>query len=250
MRRLLVAVGVILAAAVPVQAQDDGAVAVIEKALKAQGGADKMAALKAYTAKGKGTVVLMDTTIDFTIEVFAQKRSKLKEAVKLSVNDMNINIVKVVVGDSGWQSIEGQVTDLTKEEMKEHEDDQYIDSITDLLPLTSDKSFKLSPLDEIKVGDKACVGVQVAKKDKRDVKLYFDKKTNLLVKMDYRGPHPVTKEEVAHEKLFSDYKEFVPGLKLAAKELYNVDGAKFIDSETIEIRSMEKFDDSVFARPK
>ncbi len=250
MRRVLVAVGVLLTAALPVQAQDDGSLAVIEKALKAQGGAEKIIALKSYTAKGKGTVVIMETPIDFTIEVFAERRTKLKEVVKLSVGGMDINIVKVVVGDKGWESLEGMVKDLSEDEMKEHEDDQYIDSITDLFPLTSDKSFKLSALPDAKVGDQVCAGVKVAKKDKRDINLYFDKKTSLLVKIDYRGPHPDTKVEVAHEKLFSDYKELVPGLKLPAKELYNVAGAKFLDIETTELRAVEKHDDSVFARPK
>ena len=92
--------------------------------------------------------------------------------------------------------------------------------------------------------------MQVTKKGKRDVNLYFDKKTNLLVKAEYRALDPFTLQEVAQEKLFSGYKELVPGLKMASKELINSDGKRFMDMEITELRQVERHDDSVFARPK
>ncbi len=250
MRKLLLVVALVLTAAMPVHAQDDGSAAIIDKALKAIGGADKAAGLKATTARAKGSVNFMDLEITFTLEAFSQEPSKTKSIVNITVMDQRIEIVKTIDGDKGWESTNGDLKDLADDDIKQYKDEKYIESVTNLFGLKTDKAFKFSPLGETKVGDTACVGVQVTKKDKRDVNLYFDKKTNLLIKAEYRGPHLLTKEEVTMEKFYSDYKELVPGLKTASKVVINVDGAKFMEMEMLEIRTVERHDDSIFARPK
>jgi hypothetical protein len=236
----------------PIQAQQpDESRAIIDRALKAQGGADKVAALKAFTAKIKGQIDLMGMNLDFTVVLQHQPPAKSKSVIKLMIEGMEIEMVEVVDGDKGWKSTAGdQPIDMDKEEVKEHNEMQHVEEVSNLALITTDKTLKLSPLGESKVGDTLCVGVQVTKKGKRDVKLYFDKKTNLLVKAEYRALDPFTTQEVAQEKLFSAYKELVPGLKMASKELINNDGKRFLEMEITELRPVERHDDSVFARPK
>jgi hypothetical protein len=250
MRKLLMTSTMFLFAALPARAQDDASRTIVDNALKAMGGADKVSAIKSMTAKAKGTVNFMDLDIGFTLDLYAQPPTKSKAIINITLMDQRIEIVKAFVGDKGWESTNGEVKDLTDDDIKQHKDERYIEDITGLFALKTDKALKLSPLGEIKVGDAPCVGVQVSKQGKRDVNLYFDKKTSLLVKAEWRAPHPFTKEEVAQEKFYSDYKELVPGLKTASKQTIHVEGMKFMELELTDIQPVEHHDDSIFARPK
>jgi hypothetical protein len=249
----LLCTGLCVALAVPSQAraQDAECRAIIDKALQAQGGAEKIESLKAFIAKAKGNIRFMEMNLDFTLEAYAQLPTKSKALINLSINGMQIEIVQAFDGNKGWTSALGQVKDAEKEEVDEHNAMVHVESVTNLYALRKDKEFKLSPLGETKVGDTPVVGVQVTKKDKRDVSLYFDKKTHLLVKAEYRALDPFTKMEVAQEKLYSEYKDsLLPGAKMASKQIVNNDGKRFMEVELTEIRVVDRHDDSVFAKPQ
>jgi hypothetical protein len=242
-----------LAATVPanVQAQDKDAQAIIDKAIKAHGGLDKLAVLdKPYTAKAKGIIVLMDMNLDFKLEGWAAPPTKSKAVIDVSFMGMQLQIIQVFNGDKGWVSVAGDVKEVEKEDMDEHKHSLYVESVTNLTVLKTDKEIKMSPLGDSKVNDTPVVGVQVKKDKQRDVNLYFDKKTFLLLKAEYRAKDGFTKLEVNQEKFYSDYKEMLPGIKMAAKQVTNNDGKKYMEVEMTEARSVDRFDDSIFAKPK
>src|SRR6185437_16134443 len=109
----------------------------------------------------------------------------------------------------------------------------HVERVTGLLDL-KDKSYKLSPLGEMKVKGKDTVGVQVTKKGFRDVNLYFDKKTHVLLKAEYQAVDDATKREVNQEKFFLEYKDVGDGFKVPAKlEIHN-DGKKAAEIEITE----------------
>jgi negative regulator of sigma E activity len=245
-------VGLALAVPSSAQAQEAEVKTVLDKAIKAIGGADKAKQLDqgAYTAKAKGNIEAMGMKIDFTLEAFSQPPNKSKAIINISVNGMQIEIVQAFDGNKGWASVLGMVKDTEEEEIEEHNAMVHVESVTNLFALTQDKAFKLSPLGESKVGDTPVVGVQVAKKDKREVNLYFDKKTHLLLKTEYRAVEPISKMEVAQEKIFSDYKEMLPGLKMASKQIVNNDGKRYLEIEMTEVTAVERHDDSIFRKPE
>ena len=49
-----------------------------------------------------------------------------------------------------------------------------------------DKSVKYSIVGEIKIKDKAAIGVTVSKEGSKDVNLFFDKTTGLIAKIEMR----------------------------------------------------------------
>jgi len=252
MRKVLIAaLGLGLALALPATglAQDADAKAVIDKAIKAVGGLDKIKKFdKAFTAKAKGNVETMGMKIDFTLDAYSQMPNKSKAIINISVNGMQIEVVQAFDGDKGWVSVLGMVKDAEKEEIEEHKRQIHIESVTNLFSLTEDKEFKLSTLGESKVGDTAVVGVQVTKKDRPDVNLYFDKKTHLLLKSEYRAMEPISKMEVAQEKIYSDYKELLPGVKMASKQIINNDGKRYMELEMTEVTAVDRHDDSIFKK--
>jgi len=251
MRKALLAVGLcgLLAGPAAAQDQDKEARAIIEQGLKAQGGAEKAKGLKAFTAKAKGNIEAMGMTLDFTIDIWTQMPDKSKAVINLNAGGQQLEVVQVFNGKTGWASFMGQVKELEKEEIDEHIAMVHVEKVTNLYGVLEDKGFKLSTLGEAKVGDKAVVGVQVTMKDKRDVNLYFDKKSHLLLKAEYRALEPFSKQEVAQEKLYSEFKEVVPGIKMATKQLINNDGKKFMEMEMSEVRAVDRHDDSIFAKP-
>jgi hypothetical protein len=228
------------------QGQDGESRAIIDKAIKAHGGAKKLEAIKAIQLKGKGKIYQpMEAT--FTAEISQQLPDKMKLSVDLEINNMNFAFVQVFDGKKGWQGIAGMIKELDADEVKEAREQAYVGEVETLIVL-KDKSYKLSALGETKVGDQDVVGVQVTKKGKRDVNLFFDKKTHLLLKAEYRALDP-NKQEVTQEKLFLDYKD-VGGFKSPGRMVINNDGKKFLEIDITETTPMETpFDESVFAKP-
>jgi ABC-type Na+ transport system ATPase subunit NatA len=124
----------------------------------------------------------------------------------------------------------------------------YVDEVVTLVPL-KEKDYKLSTLGETKVGKKAAVGIKVTRKDHRDVNLFFDKDTGLLVKTETTiKDFMAGGQELNQETVMSDFKE-IEGRKLPTKVVISRDGKKFVDGETSDQKYSDKLEDSVFAKP-
>jgi hypothetical protein len=228
------------------QGQDGEPRAIVDKAIQAHGGAKKLEAVKAVQIKGKGKIY-QPMEAAFTAELSSQPPDKTKLSVDIEVNNMNFAFVQVFDGKKGWQGITGMIKELDADEVKEAKEQAHVGEVEGLVVL-KDKSYKLSALGETKVGDNDTVGVQVTKKGKRDVNLFFDKKTHLLLKAEYRALDP-NKQEVTQEKLFLNYKD-VGGMKAPGRLVINNDGKKFLEIDITETNMMETpFDASVFAKP-
>ena len=103
--------------------------------------------------------------------------------------------------------------------------------------------------DTVKVGDRTAVVVNVKHYNHGDMRFCFDKETGLLVKAEYTvHSREHGGKEVGQEVLYSEYKDF-DGLKHPTKYVINRDGKKFIESEMLELKSVDKFDDKKFAKP-
>ncbi|HYV39891.1 MAG TPA: hypothetical protein VE988_29660 [Gemmataceae bacterium] len=247
--RTLLALAVLLGLALPVQAQQADAQAILDKALKAHGDEKTALKLTASTAKGKGTISAMGMDLEFSIETWSQLPDKTKSIINLNIEGMMLEIVQVINGGKGWSSLLGMVQDLEADQIKEAQEAMYAGRIAGLYGIKADKTLKLSPLGETKVGDKTVVGIQVTKKDKRDVNLYFDKTTNMLLKSETRATNPFTMMEVNAETLYDNYKEVVPGVKSATKVTVNHDGKRYLEFQVSEATAVEKLDESIFAKP-
>jgi len=230
------------------RAQDEECRAVVAKAMKASGGEDKLAALKAAEMKAKGKVHVMGMEIEFTADLYTQEPEKQKAVLNFTIMNMNITLTQVFDGKKGWQNVMGTTTELGADDLKEHRENMNAERVNGLVAL-KEKHYKLSTLGEVKVGDQLAVGLQVTREGFRDVNLYFDKKTHLLIKMETRALDPNSKQEVNQEKLYSEFKDFGNGLTLPAKMVINNDGKIFLDAVITDVRPVERHDDSVFAKP-
>jgi outer membrane lipoprotein-sorting protein len=238
----------VLAGARPARAEEDkDAKAVIARAVEAQGGAAALKKYQASTVKIKGKVHTPFGDGDMAATLKVQLPDKIRFDMKLTFGGADVGFVSVVDGDKGWLVANGETQELSKEMLAETRDQLHAGQVTDLR-VTGGKGVKLSSLGETKVGDKSAVGVRVSCAGHRDVNLYFDKGTGLLLKSETRGKDGMTGEEYTEEKVYGDYKK-VNGLMVAHKVDATRDGKPRSESVVTEVTLEEKLPDSTFAKP-
>jgi hypothetical protein len=76
------------------------------------------------------------------------------------------------------------------------------------------------------------------------VRLYFDRKTNLLVAVERPGFDALGKP-VEHLESYSGYRE-ANGLKYPTKTLVKQNGKRYLESETFEFKPLDKVDAKEF----
>jgi hypothetical protein len=236
----------LLASVRPIRAADDEAKlrAVLDKAIKAHGGADNLKKFQAEVVKSKGTFYGMGEGIEYTETMSIQHPDRMR----IDIEADNFKFTQVFNKDKGWRKINDSTEDLPKEEVAEIGEQMYAGTVSSLVVL-QDKSYKLSPLVENKVGDRAAIGMRVEHKGHRPISLYFDKDNGLLLKTETTGKDARNdNKEFTSEELLSDYKK-VGELMVAHKVRINRDGKKYVEAEVTECKLSEKLDDSVFAKP-
>lgn len=228
-------------------AQEDDVKAVLRKSIEAHG--DKLLLkYRASTSKFKGTMELMGMKLNIHGESSFQKPDKMKNSLTLEIKDKAVQIVQVFNGKTFWLSSQGQTKEIKDEKvLKEVRESLEVEGSSNFVELL-DKPYKLSPIGEVKVKGRDAIGIRVSKQGQRDISLFLDKKTYLLVKNEMRSYDPTTGQEVNQEKFFSDYKE-QSGIQIPRHVVVHKDGKLFMDLELTETRPLEKLDDAVFAMP-
>src|SRR5438445_5936190 len=101
---------------VPGRADDQAEMkAIIDKAIKAHGGQEKLNKEKTLTMKGKGTFYGMGAGIGYTAEFAVQPPGQSMVRIEAEANGMKFTFIKVVNGDKAWQKTNDQLQELDKE---------------------------------------------------------------------------------------------------------------------------------------
>jgi len=231
-----------------VRAQDDELRALVNKAMKAHGGKELLKKYQTTTAKYKGEVDAMGVMAKVEGEIFVAPE-RMKNVIAVEVNGMNIKIQQGFDGKVLWMDVMGMGQEFKDEDkIKDMKENMYAEHVGNLWDLDN-KEFKLGSLGEMKIKGKEAVGVRVSKEGKRDVNLWFDKQSTLLVKHEYRGKDVFGQEgETNNEKYFADYKA-VQGIQTPGRMEVHKEGKKIVELEITESRYHEKLDESTFAKP-
>jgi hypothetical protein len=233
--------------AVPVLAQDPDPRAILEKAVKAHGGDQVLARTTASHSRSKGKIHV-GGGLDFTAEEDVQLPDKFRSVVQLHANGMTFAVQQVFNGQRGWIEAMGMTKELDDKQINDVKEILHATRVGNVLAVLRDPNFKLAPLGPAKVKDKDAVGVRVSYAGRRDVNLYFDKGSGLLVKTEGRSLDPVNQQEVNQEKFFTEYRA-VSGRQSPRKvEVYN-DGKLFMEAEVLELRLLERHEESTFNKP-
>jgi hypothetical protein len=229
---------------IPARADDSEAKAILDKAIKALGGQEKLAVAKAFSWKTKGTITIEGEDRDMNSTVTVQGLDHFRREFG---NDQFSGIV-VLAGDKGWRKFGDNQTDLNDDALANEKRNVYLQVIPiTLVPLTG-SGFKYEAAPEEKVGDKPAVVLKVTAPDGKDFTLSFDKESGLPVKqvakvIGFQG------QEYTAETTYADYKDF-SGIKKASKIEVKRDGEKFMVQEVTEFKILDKVDPETFTEPK
>lgn len=236
-----------LGLALTVRADGDSARAIVDRAIKAHGGADKLKKLNAIQLKMSGTLDFMGGA-KFTGEIFVQAPDRFKNVIETQINNMNLVITQVFDGKRFWINVLGKTEEVKDEQLiKELKENAYTENLANLVGLT-DKGVELSPLGEVKVNGKDAVGIRASSKGHRDVNLYFDKTSGLLAKSECRSFSQFSKQEVNEAKVYSGYKE-IAGIQQASRIVISHDDKRHLTVEIIALEIVDRHDASIFAKP-
>jgi hypothetical protein len=234
-------VAAVVLAGVARAAEGDDARAVIDRAVKAAGRGTDPAKRKALTWTTKGTYHGMGMEIPFT----ANYALELPDKSRMEIENF---MTRVVNGNKGWIQMMGETREMDKDDLAEAREALYHDRVITLAPLKGE-GFKLSLLGDSKVGDKPVVGVKVSHAGHRDVKLFFDKNSHLLLKLEA----PVKSreqggKEVTQEAVYGDYME-VDGTKFPRKMTIKRDGERYVEGENSDLKFSAGLPAKEFEKP-
>jgi hypothetical protein len=220
---------------------------IIDKAIKAHGADKGPKDKKATTFKIKGMVHTMAMDLDFTGEYQTQEPDKLRTVQDVTVMGQELKIISVLNGDKGWVNVLNETKEFDKDTIAGMKEDFYAGRVAELTGL-KDKGYKLAALAEKKVHDRAAVGISVAHEGHKDIFLYFDKETGMLVMSERQARDANSGQEYKQETRYGNYKE-VEGVKRPHKIDILRDGEKFVEAEVTDYKLHEKLDDSTFEKP-
>ena len=231
-----------------VRAADDDAKAILTKAIKAHGGEEYLTKNKAARMQNKGKLTIPGVgETDFTQDLAYMLPDKLKDTLELTIGGQKISIVTVMNGDKLSIEAAGKAVDITDDIKKALKDAQHMMTVGRMVPLLKDKSYELSIFGEVKVEDKPAIGILVASKGKKDITLFFDKKTNLLAKIEHRTVEAGTGNEIGEERIILEYK-IKDGIPFPKKVLVKHDGKTFLEAEMVESTMLEAIDEAEFKK--
>ncbi len=229
--------------AVPAQGEEARARKVIERAIAAVGGEANLARYRAATTTASGTVYLPGRAVVCTARVVYQPPFQRRFAIDGS----DFHMVTVVDGDRGWLQVNGKVTAMTKEQLREHREILHAEWVAGLVPLLRTKGYSLDMLDEAKIDGKSAVGVRVRHREHREVKLWFQEESGLLLKLEVMLREKGKRQRA--EVLFRDYAK-IGGVRRAREVTTRRDGKAVSTWVVVEFAGQpKKVADSAFGKP-
>jgi hypothetical protein len=223
----------------------DAALLIVDQAIQAHGGAEALAKTRSMIEATRGSITFDKEVLPFVCEVTLQLPEQCRWAYELEAGTQKVQVQLGINGEKGWRSGGGAVKEMVKLEVEEQRERAYASWLMTLLPL-KENDTELAVLPEIKVGNEPAVGVQVTRKGRPEVKLYFDKKSHLLVKLERKAKD--AGQEVTLEALLSEPKSF-DGVKLASKRVELFNGKKIAEWTITSCKFSVRLEESVFAKP-
>ena len=252
MKRFLGAVltvSVVCAVSGSSRADEKEATAILDKAIKAMGGEEKLSKVKIFSVKSKGTLTIMGNDNDFTTSAIHEGLDRLRSEFNGKFGDNDFKAVAVVNGDKGWSKFADMDMEMDEKRLKDEKRRNYLNVVSTLIIFAKSKGFKIDTAGEEKVGDKPAAVLKVTGPDQQDFKLFFDKESGLLVKQMASVPEFNGEGEYMQESTFDNYKDF-DGIKRATKLEVKRDGEKLLSSDVVEFKVLDKVEADTFSQPK
>jgi hypothetical protein len=228
----------------PMRAADaPDANAVIDKAIKAIGGEEKLAKAQGISSTSKGKFTFNGNENEVSLRWTAQGIDHSRREIEGGFGKGVI----VLAGNKGWRQFGDNKNEMEEAGVAGAKRATYLTVIpVTILPLKKD--FKLESIGTQDIDGKPAVGIKATGSDGKEFNLYFDAATGLPARLVAKvaGPQGT---EFTMTTTFSDYKE-MDGLQVATKVVNTRDGERFQDLQITEFKVLDQVDPKTFAEPQ
>jgi hypothetical protein len=227
---------------------DDAANAVIDKAIDALGGAEKLNKAKGVTWAAKSTVTFGGNEFTITSDSTALGLDQFKGTFSGEFNGQTFEGTTVVNKTRGWRKIADMSNQLDDDQLDSQKRSIYMQLLPMLVVPLRGKEFKLESLGEEKDGDITLQVIKVTGPDGKDFKLSFDKTSGLPARVEGTVSDGMG-SEFNLVSTYKDFKEF-GGVRKATKITSTRDGEPFIEENVSEFKTHETIDPKTFDEPQ
>lgn len=219
----------------------------VQAAVKAHGGEENLAKTVIGSLAAKSTMALGNVEASMSWEETFELPHRYYRKISGQVMGRDISMEYAITDGSGWIRHNGGQAKEYKGEKQPLE--RSWNAFLALLPLCLEEGVKLEAAGEEKVDWREAIGVKI----QGDIVggqavAFFDKKTGLLVKSKRRVQHPLSREEVEGEVVYSDFKK-VAGVQYPHRITTYVAGKRAGDMEITRIEFLKEIDDHLFDLP-
>lgn len=240
------ALALALAAAVaPAAAGDDpkaDPAAVIDKAAKALGVADKPPAAVLTKAK---------VTVHFGGKAFESETTTTAEGADRGRSESDGEFgetVTAVAGDRGWRVVNIDILDLDADALAKEKRNLYLAAVAVDPAVLKGKGFKVAVAADEAVDGKPAVVLAGTGPDGKAFKAFFDKESGLPVRVSAPGVAGFTGDEADQVWTFAEYKDF-GGVKRPAKTTVTRGGQPFMTQRLTEFKVLDRVPPKLYEKP-
>jgi tetratricopeptide (TPR) repeat protein len=221
---------------------------IVDKAILALGGEERLSKIGAYSVRSKVTIAFGDNHNEFTSKATLLGLDRYRSEFEGRFGDDDVKGTIVVNGEKGWRKFGDAEMELDGDAFTNEKRTIYLSVVPSLPIYLKGKGFKTEAAGEEKVGDKPASVVKVTGPDGKDFKLWFDKESGLPVKLvvklvGFDG------NEFTQETSYANYKNF-DGIMRATKVTAKRDGEAFVSTEVTEFKLLGRVEANTFSQPR
>lgn len=249
MRKPLSALGLLLALVGPAFAQDAKPADVVQKAIEAHGGAAALNKVKIAKTTAKGTMNLGGQKIDYATTAIHSLPDKYKLETTGELAKLKLVTSQVLNGKKTKirATLAGADQPLPEKAKDETIQAALVQEASLLTPLLEAKKYTLKVDKDAEVNGSPATVIVVSGNGLKDLKLFFDKKSNQLVKMQRKGlaPGSAGVVEVDEETFLSDFQKY-DAVLLPSKVVVMHDKKEFLTMTVTEWKFLDKVEATEF----
>jgi len=215
-------------------------------AISAHGGTTALERVPTMIRTGSGTGVSPYTSKEDTCSQTVYFDLPYRVRAELDFGAEKRRFTVVLNATHGWVVAGGMTQEASPTDFQGLQAENYSIFLTALVPIRDDRDFTLKTVPGIDTWGKKTDGVSVSRKDRQEVRLYFDKESGLLVRTRRHGSNAGLVN--TRDLLLGEHKEF-RGAKLATHLLEEINGQKSMELKDVKYTFPAAPDARLFEKP-
>ncbi|RMD92081.1 MAG: hypothetical protein D6813_06480 [Calditrichaeota bacterium] len=209
------------------QSSSDPGEKILLMTAEAMGGLENLQKIKNFRVTTRSILWLTSTKVNLEVTETILLPDKTKQILKMEQGTR----IQILNGKKGWKQIAGKTSPLSQVELKEMQRGLFRDTIH-LFQSFVKKEVTIRYLGEERIGGKTFYILQIKNPTGDFFNLYIDAESLLIYKKTYQGSAEVQLARL--EEIYSEY-QTVDGIKIPFHVLVRARGAKFMESDVLEV---------------